>query len=499
MPDPITSVAAQSQPPNINQGVGMLSGLVGLQQQQVALRTAQAQSQLEQQKAGELGRVGSLVQNAEQYLKPDGSFDNLRFAADVNRVAPTFGGEIANQATSQANERIHNQQSLQNLNDSQRKALGDSFRSLAQKPNLTMTDVINEADRQIENNPDPSFRRMVLSSIAHIPPNLSSSQLQGAIGGFANAASGAPPGLAQVEQGGQTAVTPVNPATGIPNVGQTTFYGKTLPQTVVTPPGGQPAVVGGAAAPITGPGGSVGGGGTSRGGVNRALAPQYPGPPPTDQDMANFKEYSSNLNARASVAADSLPRIQLLEKATDAIRTGAGSSTREQIARQLQAINAPKSWVDAFSGGDLGKLQEAEKFLFQTTLSGLRQSMQGDAGHVAQFNAADKVFPNVDTDPRARETVLNFLKDQGTRDLMEQGALNTARKVGTFNPATWQADYQQALRGGQVPGVPASQIPQPSAPAKSPFKAPNQAQLQLLHEHPEYADSFKKKFGFLPK
>src|SRR5208282_58173 len=125
----------------------------------------------------------------------------------------------------------------------------------------------------------------------------------------------------------------------------------------------------------------------------------------------------------------------------------------------LQGFGAPQGLVDAVAGGNLGAAQEAEKLMFQTTFAGLRQSMQGDPARVAEFQAAENVFPNIGTDPRATRGILGFMSDQSQRDYAEQQSLNTSKLNGTFNPATWQGQYQQRLRAGQVPGVPQSQVP----------------------------------------
>jgi hypothetical protein len=93
--------------------------------------------------------------------------------------------------------------------------------------------------------------------------------------------------------------------------------------------------------------------------------------------------------------------------------------------------------------------------------------MQGDPARVSEFNSAEQVFPSIGTDPRATKNVLNFMTQQAQRDYAEQQALTTARKAGTFNPSTWQADYQRQLRAGQVPGVPPGQVPIEGGGAKA--------------------------------
>jgi len=166
------------------------------------------------------------------------------------------------------------------------------------------------------------------------------------------------------------------------------------------------------------------------------------------------------------------------------------------LGTTLQSIGAPKSLVDAVASGDLAATQEAEKYLFQTTFSGLKQSMQGDPARVAEFNSAEQVFPSIGTDPRATKSVLNFMMQQAQRDYAEQQALKKARTAGTVNPATWEADYQQQLRAGQVPGTPASQVPKGAPTSKTVSQAEVQAYAKKHGLTPEAAATHVRANGF---
>ena len=144
MPDAITPVGTMYPPQN---PIAALSSIYGIQQQQLALQqgrqnlqtgayqqqSAQAQASQDQQKNAELQAVGNLTKNAAnpRYAAPDGSFDNQKFADDVARVAPTYGQAIAKDATMRAGELYQNQQTLFNLNQSERSMIGDAFGSWA--------------------------------------------------------------------------------------------------------------------------------------------------------------------------------------------------------------------------------------------------------------------------------------------------------------------------------------------------------------------------------
>ena len=187
------------------------------------------------------------------------------------------------------------------------------------------------------------------------------------------------------------------------------------------------------------------------------------GPAPTTSDIQRHADYETDLNNRVRVGSQNMPIINAIEEASKAISQGggAGSKRREEFAKTAQSLGAPQNVVDAIAGGNLGELQALQKELFQTTLGGLKTAMGSDQSHVAQFNAANSVFPDIDTDPRARGRVLSYLRDSYQRDYAEQQALAAARRSGTFNPVTWQADYQAQLRGGKVPNSPSTQNPTP--------------------------------------
>lgn len=475
MPDAITPVGTMIRPPDPNQTIGTLSGILGLRQQQQQLQVGQADVQQAQQQMRERQWLQQ-AQASNEYKDADGELDPQKFGPAVSQNMPLLGQQVLQSVIKTHTDKTNLNDALRGLDNNFKNDLSGIVRSHANDPNVTSKDIKGDVNAYVGDNPKAAaVAHWMTNLIDDHFDNLSPEQKNTALLHWAQRIQPA----ATTAQQQQPAVGTMQGPQGLQAIqtnplaiGGVGAVGNQLPQglapQILTPPGGLPTQVGGGRGgpPSTAPGGGGGGAAGARPGkAASGLGNQYPGPQPTDQDMANFKDYSGNLSARAAVAADSLPRIQLLDQATEAIRGGAGQEAREKLAKQLQALNAPKAWVDAVAGGNLGDLQTAEKFLFQTTLSGLRQSMQGDSAHVAQFQAADKVFPSMGTDPRARQEVLNFLRDQGTRDLAEQQALNTARKTGTFNPATWQADYQQQLRGGQVPGVPASQVPRMSGAA----------------------------------
>ena len=222
--------------PDPNQGLGTLSGIIGLKQQQQALQTgqyqqatAQAESQQAQQKNTELQKAQTIALQGAQsgkYTKADGSLDRQRMADDISTVAPTYGQGISGQLLSQANEIVSNKQALQNLNVSQRKQVGDTLAAAANDPQLDHSKAIDALTQLSEDN--PSLARLTHSFAASLPPGATPEQLRGALQRAAYAttgSSGATPST--VDTGGS-----IQPGTTSPVSGAFTPAGAPIPKTM---------------------------------------------------------------------------------------------------------------------------------------------------------------------------------------------------------------------------------------------------------------------------
>lgn len=484
MPEMIP-VANTIQPPNLSQTVGTLGGLIGLKQKQVELQQQQQNVQtgaIRQQEAAAVLQQQQLKSQQQQgiqdffntwdpaeHIGSDGTTDlDSALQSKEFKAAGNAKPAIMQSLLDLKNKQLTNKQSLTTLNSALLTQFDSQVGALAKDKDVEAdtTDPatgVNPGRAKVQqyiNNfsklsPDAARVAQIYSPLTqHTPQGKLSVALQ-ALQMSAQSASEQQaqqnPKQIAVPTGAATNIYNVQPATGL-EPGQTPVQAipNQLPPQVVTPPGGVPQIIGG-----------------NSGGIK----PQYPGPAPTDQDVQAFGDYQKNLNSRVQTAADSIPRIRLAEQALDQIRAGGGAQGYTRLARILQAVpGMPQSIVDQVGGGSLAAAQEAEKMLFQTTMTGLRQSMQGDPARVAEFQAAEKVFPDIGTDPRASKRILQFMEDQGNRDFAEQQALVHARMKGTFNPATWQADYQAKLRAGKVSGSPASQNPAKSVTRTGTYK-----------------------------
>src|SRR6185312_3824003 len=380
MPEMIP-VATQIKPPDPQAGIGMLSSILQLKQQQQNLQTGQyqqataaAQSSQAQQQNSELQALAQFTHAASKdpaYRNPDGTPNVQKYQQDAMAIAPVYGQSYIGQMTSNFNAGVDNSKLLLNLRADQGQKAAGFFGALAATPGATSEDFLNSLEQARGPSDDPNYQRILDRAAIHAPQTatMPTDQASNVIRQYARKvalAFGAPQAqesspAVQMVQGPRGLVpTNVNPQSpnGTGPVGRP--VPNATPPAIVTPPGGIPTV--------TGPGGSnpqqVGGAG---GGVN-----------PTSQDWENFGAYNANLNNRVRIASDSIPRIEAAEQALSAIKSGAGAETYAKWARRLQAIGAPQGLVDAVGNGNLGAAQEAEKYLFQTTFSGLRQSMQGD-------------------------------------------------------------------------------------------------------------------------
>jgi hypothetical protein len=353
MPDNIQPVGAMIQPPAPQNGLSSLSSILGIRQQQQNLQTgqylqqtAQADAQQAQQKNGELQAAQTVIKNgvaSGRYTKPDGSFDRIKAADDVNTVAPTYGGTVSNQLLSGANEVISNKQALQNLNQSQRAQVGGVIQGLAADPNVDNTKVIGAMKNLIKENPgDENIAQLVISNLTHMPSSGKSSDLQAALNTMASGLTGQPAIAGTTNAAGQiinrgTASGQLSPA-GVVGQPSTSANGNGLNPTSTTVAGQTTAATTRAAA--------TGNADVDRGNaVSAAVAPASKTILITKEidDLADqvhsgkFAAIISKAAASAGQSSDTYAR-QLLEKDLGQLRTNATPASATD-ARQATVIS----------------------------------------------------------------------------------------------------------------------------------------------------------------
>jgi hypothetical protein len=184
MPD-MQALGQNIKPPDPQAGVGLMSSILGVRQQQQNLATgqatqasAQASAQIDQQKAAELQAVGNLTKNASAYKKEDGTFDDQKFSDDVKRVAPVNGPSIANSSTSRAGMVFDNQHKMLNLDSDRRQKLGDLFGGLAADPTADHAKYVKGLQDLKNQYPDDKNISDLAISMAASMPNVEGDQLQ---------------------------------------------------------------------------------------------------------------------------------------------------------------------------------------------------------------------------------------------------------------------------------------------------------------------------------
>jgi hypothetical protein len=423
MPDAITPVATMIRPPDPMQGINTLSGILGLRQQQQALQTGQYQQQSaaaaasqDQQRNAELQKAQAIALSGAQsgqYTTSDGRLDRQKMADDIGRVAPTYGQGIVGSLLSQANEVVSNRQALQNLNDSQRNALGASFGALATKADLSPSDFIDEGLRQIQNNKDPDFQRMVLSTLTHLPSQATAPQLQqlaqryalSATGAEGAAAASAPQTATMQGPGG---LQPVNLNPRAP--GGTGPVGAPMPQGIA------PGTI---TSPMTGGVGIINPAGqvrpvTEAPGQQAAFNPSYPG---QQRDIETYRNEVQGVRQEAQQAPLARNINQQILRLSKDARTGPGSDVWQHV---IGAVGAP------FGLSPTSSYQEVGKFLEKNAIAAM-QSMGGPPSD-SRLEAAAKANGGTSFSPEALQTVTKF--NDATTTALDQYRQGIDRSVG---------------------------------------------------------------------
>jgi hypothetical protein len=470
MPADFGSPVAAGVDVSPNKGLTTLSDLMGLQQKQIGISQAQQTLQtgqfMQQQQQAEAQKQQQAMATRQVATKmaqtgtdPDGNsiidpttkeMDPVKFSSALFKTDPINAAPIVQNILKTTNDKFITQSTGLKLDAQQRQMLAGPLQALnLDSSDANVSNVRSTFGQFLQQHPEMGPN---VASANALLDHIQGQTDQKKRGAMANSFSALLQGGVQVQTqptaGTMESGQEIIPGTQAPAAagGAFTPSGPTIEKKIapqlVTPPGGVPTPYKGSG-PVP----------TSYG----------PGPAPTNTDVERFGAYSANLNNRVAVASDMIPRIQQAESALSQVKAGGGAQVREQAGKILQSMGAPKSMIDAVANGDLAATQEAEKYLFQTTFSGLKQSMQGDPARVAEFNAAENIFPSIGTDPKATAKVLKFMSDQGSRDFSEQQALTQARANGTFNPVTWESQWQNRLRSGTAPGVPASQVPGPAS------------------------------------
>lgn len=340
-------VANQFRTPDPNQGIGTLSGIIGLQQQKQNLQTgqyqqatAQAESEQAQQKNAEMQKVSALMGSVHGggYRKADGSLDRQKFADDVSTVAPAYGQTIASNALSQANEVVQNQKAKQDLTDSARTSLGSTLTALSKDPNTKRDDVVSAYTQWLQDHKDdPAAFRVGVAQAAMLPQNDADPKYRETLGKYAATLTGQPttaPSTVETAgaiQPGQTSgitggFTPAGPAIAKPPTATTNAAGAIINRdprsgalSAPPSPAGPPGAPGAAGPP---------------GGINPTTAQAQTQNTIAAGVTARVQQAQAAANNTAQ-AQDALSRTRAILDKPDSIGTGPGFEWKKTVRSVL--------------------------------------------------------------------------------------------------------------------------------------------------------------------
>lgn len=399
MPE-MTPMGNQVIPPDPQKGIGLMSSILGVQQQrqnlqtgQIQQATAQAESTQKQQQSNELQAAQTLAKNGTQsgaYTNPDGSFNRQRMADDISKVAPTYGQSISNQLLSGANEVVNNKRALQGLNQDQQTQFSGVLTSLATKKDLTNTDIIDAFSDAADINPSPEFRRMLMSGLTHIPANASSQQLQQLIQQVSSMTSG------QQQQTPSSIDTgaAVQPGTTNRYSGGFTPAGasiaKQLGPSITQTPGGQLARVGGNGSTLTPLQTAQGDPGASPPDLNQTTAQVETGRGlargVTDRVSQALGQANNTIQAQ-----DALNRARAILESPESPNTGAAFENTKNLKNVMSSLG-----IDTQGADNMNSLAKN-----LARFEGARASAAGLGGTDAARELAHNGSPNTTVDNKA--------------------------------------------------------------------------------------------------
>lgn len=175
-------------------------------------------------------------------------------------------------------------------------------------------------------------------------------------------------------------------------------------------------------------------------------------------DAANFKDYQAQLNKNVESGYQQYRRNQQIRQLMTEYQTGLSApDARSSFASNLQ--NAfpgnplAKAFAEKVNAGNVGSGQELAQILSSAGLTNVIKTLDGN-GRVnkAEYQALQEHAESNRSDPSAMEGIMAFQDDLYKRQLAEQQAVAAAKKSGTLNPGTWEADYAQLRHDAQTPG-----------------------------------------------
>jgi len=150
----------------------------------------------------------------------------------------------------------------------------------------------------------------------------------------------------------------------------------------------------------------------------------------------SFSKYEDALNAEVSTMSDLVFRTKQLQEYAKAFRTGATGDIRSKGAAFAKdvalSLGASQQYADklgnGIAGGDVASAQAFHKLAVQSAMQSLKAAAgPGQRFTQAEFQKFQDANLNLDMDPRAMETISNFVMDQARKVSAEQEFVAKAR------------------------------------------------------------------------
>lgn len=179
-PDFGAPVANLTTPPNPNQGLQTLSGILGIARQQQALQTdtgaaQQAQQQMQERQLLQQTMMSGKDPDGNAIKGSDGEVDAVALSGFANKYMPLLGQGVIQSIIKTQNDRLGLNQSVRNLGQDQRNDMSGIVRSAIGTPDPSVAaDGLNSYVKQ---NPSagPAAAR-ALSLLQHLNPNMPQEQ-----------------------------------------------------------------------------------------------------------------------------------------------------------------------------------------------------------------------------------------------------------------------------------------------------------------------------------
>jgi hypothetical protein len=152
-----------------------------------------------------------------------------------------------------------------------------------------------------------------------------------------------------------------------------------------------------------------------------SISPTIPGPA-QQQMLKDVETMRGDYNNQAGHAS-ALQRVaDQLQDALKQVKGGAGASAYQQAAQYMQTLGVKDKYVDEIANGSLPAGLKADMLATVLGTTAVRQLLlsqsggEGSAGRLTnlEFGKIVDIFPHIDTDPRAADSIFKFIRSQNT-------------------------------------------------------------------------------------